>query len=139
MSLALDEFYNHLKSVGVSAMTGKGYDEFLDLVSNAREEYERDYRAEYERLRKAKEEAEKSKATKKGSKAGEGAEVPLLHTMPAEAETNIYLKHPGDADEGPESEEERDFDDEEEQREAESFQSYIDKHKQQTNEKAVKH
>ena len=59
MSLALDEFYNHLKSVGVSSVTGKGLDEFLGLVVDAKEEYERDYRAEYERLRKAKQEAEK--------------------------------------------------------------------------------
>jgi len=130
MSLALDEFYNHLKSVGVSSMTGKGFDEFLQLVADGKEEYERDYRAEYERLREAKKEAQKAEAEKHVKKLkGEGEEVPLVHTMRAEAESNIYLRHPGDIDEGPESEEERDLDDEEEQREEESFKSYMDKQK----------
>ena len=32
LSLALDEFYSNLKSVGVSAVTGSGMDEFLDAV-----------------------------------------------------------------------------------------------------------
>jgi len=139
MSLALDEFYNHLKSVGVSSVTGKGLDEFLGLVDGAREEYERDYRAEYERLRKAKQEAEKkAQVVKKGKRetGGEGEEVPLVHSMRSEAETNIYLRHPGDLDNVQESEEERDEDDEEEQREAESFKAYIDKHIKGTQEKA---
>merc|ERR1719167_989941 len=137
MSLALDEFYNHLKSVGVSSVTGKGLDEFLGLVVDAKDEYERDYRAEYERLRKAKQEAEKkARVVKQAKKTGEGEEVPLVHSMRSEAETNIYLRHPGDLDNVQESEEERDEDDEEEQREAESFKAYIDKHIKGTKEKA---
>ena len=34
-------------------------DRFLELVKDAEEEYEKDYRIEYERLREAKKEAEK--------------------------------------------------------------------------------
>lgn len=41
MSLALDEFYCHLKSVGVSSVEGTGLDQFLEEVANAAIEYER--------------------------------------------------------------------------------------------------
>ena len=34
-------------------------DRFLELIKDAEEEYEKDYRIEYERLREAKKEAEK--------------------------------------------------------------------------------
>jgi GTPase SAR1 family protein len=39
MSLVLDEFYKHLKTVGVSSMTGAGFDEFLEAVKASRDEY----------------------------------------------------------------------------------------------------
>ncbi|PIO10926.1 hypothetical protein AB205_0096450, partial [Aquarana catesbeiana] len=41
MSLVLEEFYNVLRVVGVSAMTGAGMDEFFVKVSEAAEEYEK--------------------------------------------------------------------------------------------------
>ncbi|KAJ7426236.1 GPN-loop GTPase 1 [Willisornis vidua] len=52
MSLVLDEFYSSLKVVGVSAVLGTGLDEFFIQLSKAVDEYEREYRPEYERLRK---------------------------------------------------------------------------------------
>uniref|UniRef100_H9GEN5 GPN-loop GTPase n=3 Tax=Anolis carolinensis TaxID=28377 RepID=H9GEN5_ANOCA len=58
MSLVLDEFYGSLKVVGVSAVQGTGMEEFFELVSQAAEEYEREYRPEYERLRKKLEKAQ---------------------------------------------------------------------------------
>uniref|UniRef100_A0A1A8QJ91 GPN-loop GTPase n=1 Tax=Nothobranchius pienaari TaxID=704102 RepID=A0A1A8QJ91_9TELE len=52
MSLVLDEFYTNLRVVGVSAVTGSGLEELFAQVEDAAKEYERDYRPEYERLRK---------------------------------------------------------------------------------------
>ncbi|XP_014801859.1 PREDICTED: GPN-loop GTPase 1 isoform X1 [Calidris pugnax] len=58
MSLVLDEFYSSLKVVGVSAVLGTGLDDFFVQLSNAVDEYEREYRPEYERLRKTLEKAQ---------------------------------------------------------------------------------
>lgn len=49
MSLMLEEFYNHLDVVGVSAATGYGIDDFFSAVQNKAEEFERDYVPELER------------------------------------------------------------------------------------------
>ncbi|XP_034416656.1 GPN-loop GTPase 1 [Cyclopterus lumpus] len=61
MSLVLDEFYTNLRVVGVSAVTGSGLDELFVQVEDAAQEYERDYRPEYERLRKQLAEAQSRK------------------------------------------------------------------------------
>ncbi|XP_049674902.1 GPN-loop GTPase 1 isoform X2 [Accipiter gentilis] len=58
MSLVLDEFYSSLKMVGVSAVLGTGLDDFSVQLSKAVDEYEREYRPEYERLRKTLEKAQ---------------------------------------------------------------------------------
>ncbi|XP_074717208.1 GPN-loop GTPase 1 isoform X2 [Strix uralensis] len=58
MSLVLDEFYSSLKVVGVSAVLGTGLDDFFVQLSKAVDEYEREYRPEYERLRKTLEKAQ---------------------------------------------------------------------------------
>ncbi|KAJ7230666.1 XPA-binding protein 1 [Mycena pura] len=55
MSLVLDEFYKHLKAVGVSSMTGAGVKEFFDAVDTSRTEYETEYLPELERARAARE------------------------------------------------------------------------------------
>jgi GTPase SAR1 family protein len=64
MSLMLDEFYNHLDLVPVSAMTGAGIDDFLKAVEGKVEEYEREYKPEMEKARKRREE-EKLKGKQK--------------------------------------------------------------------------
>lgn len=40
MSLVLEEFYNDIRAVGVSAMTGQGMKEFFAAVEEGRKEYE---------------------------------------------------------------------------------------------------
>ncbi|KAK0289330.1 hypothetical protein LTR35_002526 [Friedmanniomyces endolithicus] len=58
MSLVLEEFYNALSVVGVSAMTGEGVEGFFEAVEGKRGEFEREYKPELERRRG---EAEKQK------------------------------------------------------------------------------
>ncbi|CEP15342.1 hypothetical protein [Parasitella parasitica] len=83
MSLVLDEFYNHLKVVGVSAVTGAGIDEFFQAVSDAAEEYETEYKPEIERIireKMAKEEKNREKQLNKlmkDMKMSKGSEVSL--------------------------------------------------------------
>jgi len=44
MSLVLEEFYNHLRAVAVSAVTGDGIDDLFDAIQDARKEYYADYK-----------------------------------------------------------------------------------------------
>jgi len=63
MSLVLDEFYKHLKAVGVSAVTGDGMAEFFEAVEGAREEYNTEYRPELDRLTNEKNNQEAERQT----------------------------------------------------------------------------
>eukprot|EP01092_Planopodium_desertum_P012840 TRINITY_DN6088_c1_g1_i1.p1 TRINITY_DN6088_c1_g1~~TRINITY_DN6088_c1_g1_i1.p1 ORF type:complete len:135 (-),score=4.98 TRINITY_DN6088_c1_g1_i1:44-400(-) len=46
LNLVLDEFYANLNCVGVSAVTGKGIDEFFEAIKKAALDYEKGYKAE---------------------------------------------------------------------------------------------
>lgn len=61
MGLLLEEFYRTLRVVGVSAFTGDGMDDFFAKVSEAVEEYERDYRPAFEAAMEARRAAEETK------------------------------------------------------------------------------
>ncbi|KAF5843514.1 hypothetical protein DUNSADRAFT_14430 [Dunaliella salina] len=54
LSLVLDEFYQNLQSVGVSAVTGEGMDDFFQAVAKGASEYEQFYVPEMEARRKEK-------------------------------------------------------------------------------------
>lgn len=44
LSLALEEFYKNLRSVGVSAVSGAGMDEFFKAIDASAEEYMENYK-----------------------------------------------------------------------------------------------
>ena len=140
MSLGLEEFYSQLRAVGVSAVTGEGVDNFLAAVRDGRREYDTDYRPEYERLKREREELDMKKKETESSGKGKEVELGLCHSMREETELpenlrqDILLRHPGDEDEG-EEEEEVDMDKEEESREGDSFKNFIKNRTDLTEEK----
>ncbi|KAK9915746.1 hypothetical protein WJX75_003515 [Coccomyxa subellipsoidea] len=58
LSLVLEEFYENLQSVGVSAATGEGMDEFFDKLSACRKDYELNYLPELQRRQQEMHETE---------------------------------------------------------------------------------
>lgn len=145
MSLTLDEFYNDLKACGVSAKTGAGFSRFYELVSDAVEEYHKEYQVEYEKLRKAKGEEMKKKDEETLEKAGQStsAEVnitPLLTEINTGREiSDIYLKHPGnESSEDEEGTEEQFATAGDDEMEEQNFQSFVKQHKVIQGDKVVK-
>eukprot|EP00656_Telonema_subtile_P037726 TRINITY_DN4208_c0_g1_i2.p1 TRINITY_DN4208_c0_g1~~TRINITY_DN4208_c0_g1_i2.p1 ORF type:complete len:181 (+),score=70.70 TRINITY_DN4208_c0_g1_i2:160-702(+) len=53
-SLVLDEFYQTLKGVGVSAVTGDGMDGLFQAVNDAADEYFKSYRPELDKMKAEK-------------------------------------------------------------------------------------
>lgn len=82
MSLVLDTFYENLSAVGVSAVTGTGMNDLFDAIRKAADEYERDFRPEYQRIKKeaeiAKQMQEQKELEKVKEDIGKGEKVDLI-------------------------------------------------------------
>lgn len=75
LSLVLEEFYDNIPSVGVSAATGEGMDALFGKIDECRVEYEREYKPFLEerkaQRKRAEEEAEKVRKAEDLKKLGE--------------------------------------------------------------------
>lgn len=135
MSLTLDEFYNNLRACGVSAKTGVGFDRFYELVNEAEEEYHKDYRVEYEKLREQKKNEKLQKEKEELKNASTSSEVkiaPMIEEVSSGREiSDIYLKHPAnESSEDEEGTEERVVATGDDEKEEYDFQTFVKKHKE---------
>ncbi|TPX46972.1 hypothetical protein SeMB42_g03018 [Synchytrium endobioticum] len=101
MSLVLDEFYHHLRSAGVSAVTGAGMKEFFEGVDDAIGEYHKEYKPEMERMAKKRRDAEE--ARKKDNLAKILKEMRINSGGPSKKEG--MPKNPDDEEQNTEDEE----------------------------------
>lgn len=68
LALVLEKFYRNLNTVGISAVTGQGMDEFFKAVGKCAQEYDETYKPELEQRLRAKQEEEVERARKEMAK-----------------------------------------------------------------------
>uniref|UniRef100_A0ABK8FUT5 GPN-loop GTPase n=1 Tax=Anopheles gambiae TaxID=7165 RepID=A0ABK8FUT5_ANOGA len=139
MSLTLDEFYKNLKSCGVSSKTGIGFENLFMLLNEAVDEYDSDYKQEYNKLRaeRVNNSAEHFTQPPNGD-LGEEVSFRSYNNEKNLCNEPIYLKHPAnessDDEEGQECEGSIITTGDDEAEEI-NFNNYIQQHRRQQAEK----
>lgn len=119
LSLALEEFYKNLRSVGVSAISGAGMDEFFKAIEASSEEYMQTYKPDLEKRRAEKQQLEEQRRRenmdklRKDMENSKGETVVLKTGLKDREADSKAMMEDEDAEEGDEIEDDVRFTDDE--------------------------